>query len=122
MARRGRQSRQLWLSRAVLGLLLAGSVVTVAVWQSAGTPPARAENLQDSSVWLLSAKASDGVLVDGASAAVIRRVVLQPRPVSVVQPLLRRMVYLLMCLILHSMAGILMTSKSWWGKVPRQTI
>jgi len=85
MAGRGRQSWQLWLSRAVLGLLLVGSAVTVAVWRSSGTPPARAENLQDSSVWLLSAKASDGVLVDGASAAVIRRVVLQPRPVAVVQ-------------------------------------
>src|SRR5262245_39543595 len=85
MAARATTSRRAWLVRATLGLLLAGSAVTVGLWPSSGTPPARAQNLDDSSAWLLSAAASEAVLVDGASAAIIRRVTLAPRPISVTQ-------------------------------------
>jgi len=81
----GTSSRRVWLVRAALGLLLAACAVTIGLWPSSGTPPAQAQNLDDSSAWLLSAAASEAVLVDGASPAIVRRVALAPQPVSVTQ-------------------------------------
>ncbi|ONH60189.1 hypothetical protein CcI49_12405 [Frankia sp. CcI49] len=85
MAGRETGPRRLWLLRASLGFLLVACAVTIAVWRSPGTPPARAANLDDSSAWLPSTPAWAGVLVDGASAAVIRRVSLLGEPLAVAQ-------------------------------------